>query len=89
MVCPNGFSIGITNYGATLTSIKMPDRSGKFAEIIAGFSELNGYLAPNPYFGATVGRFANRIAEAKFSIDGTVYTLSSDNPFYQLHGGVG
>lgn len=87
--CPNGFSIAITNYGATLTSIKMPDRSGKSAEIIAGFPELADYLAPNPYFGATVGRFANRIAGAKFTIDGTVYPLSSDNPFYQLHGGVG
>ena len=89
MVCPNGFSIGITNYGATLTSINMPDRNGHAAEIIAGFPDLEDYLTPNPYIGATVGRFANRIAEAKFTIDGTVYPLSSDNPNYQLHGGVG
>lgn len=89
IVCPNGFSICITNYGATLTSIKMPGRTGKSAEIIAGFPELEGYVAPHPYFGATVGRFANRIAGAQFTIDGTSYPLSSDNPFYQLHGGEG
>ena len=89
MVCANGFSIGITNYGATLTSIKMPDRNGHSAEIIAGFPDLEDYVSPNPYFGATVGRFANRIAGAKFTIDEIVFPLSSDNPFYQLHGGEG
>ena len=72
MTCPNGFSIAITNYGATLTSIKMPCRTGELAEIIAGFPELAGYMAPHPYFGATVGRFANRISEAKFTLDGIV-----------------
>ena len=87
--CSNGFSVSITNYGATLTSIKMPDPTGKLAEIIAGFPNLDGYLTPNPYFGATVGRFANRIAGAGFTIDETYFALSSDNPFYQLHGGTG
>lgn len=89
VLCTNGFSVSITNYGASLTSIQMPDRDGKPAEIIAGFPELEGYLSPNPYFGATVGRFANRIAGAKFTINNTEYPLSSDNEFYQLHGGVG
>ncbi len=89
MICTNGFSVSITNYGATLTSIKMPDRNGQFAEIIAGFPNLEGYLAPHPYFGATVGRFANRIAGAKFTINNTEYPLSSEHEFYQLHGGVG
>ncbi len=87
VLCTNGFSVGITNYGATLTSIKMPDRSGKTAEIIAGFPNLDGYLAPHPYFGATVGRFANRIAGAKFTINNTEYLLPSEHEFYQLHGG--
>lgn len=89
MICANGFSLSITNYGATLTSIKMPDRTGKAAEIIAGFPNLEGYLAPHPYFGATVGRFANRITGAKFTINNTEYPLSSAHEFYQLHGGVG
>jgi aldose 1-epimerase len=89
VLCTNGFSVSITNYGATLTSIKMPDRSGETSEIIAGFPDLEGYLEPHPYFGATVGRFANRIAWAKIIINNIEYPLSSEHEFYQLHGGVG
>ena len=89
ILCSNGFSVSITNYGASLTSIKMPGSNGKPAEIIAGFPKPEGYLSPNPYFGATVGRFANRIAGAKFIINNTEYPLSSEHEFYQLHGGVG
>ncbi len=89
MLCTNGFSVSITNFGATLISIKMPDRSGKMAEIIAGFPDLDRYLEPHPYFGATVGRFANRIAGAKFTINNTEYLLSGEHKFYQLHGGQG
>jgi aldose 1-epimerase len=89
VVCANGFSVSISNFGATLTSVIMPDHTGKKVEIIAGFPTLAGYLASHPYFGATVGRFANRIAGAKFTINNIEYPLSSEHDFYQLHGGVG
>lgn len=82
-----GLSIGLIDYGATLVSVKTPDKNGKVAEITQGFPTLEGYLQRHPYFGSTVGRFCNRIAKGKFSIDGREYTLATNNGPNHLHGG--
>lgn len=78
----------IITYGATLTELWVPDKHGKNADIVLGFDNLQGYLAANnPYFGATVGRYANRIAKGKFTLDGKEYTLAINNGPNSLHGG--
>jgi aldose 1-epimerase len=84
----NGMTVKILNYGGTVTDIITPDKNGKPGNVILGFDSLNGYLqAGNPYFGCLVGRYANRIANAKFSIDGQDYTLAANNDGNSLHGG--
>jgi aldose 1-epimerase len=81
-------SICVIDYGATLTSVKTPDRNGKLAEINLGFDSLEQYLAPHPYLGATIGRYANRIASGHFTIDFTEYRLTcNDNGINHIHGG--
>lgn len=82
-----GDTVKITNYGATLTQWICADRNGKRANIVLGFDSLSGYLQKEPYFGATVGRFANRIARGRFSLDGHTYTLAVNNGPNHLHGG--
>ncbi|HEV7281025.1 MAG TPA: aldose epimerase family protein [Pirellulaceae bacterium] len=82
-----GLSVGLIDYGATLVSVKTPDKNGKVAEITQGFPTLEGYLQRHPYFGSTVGRFCNRIAKGKFTIDGQEYTLATNNGPNHLHGG--
>jgi aldose 1-epimerase len=84
----NGMVVKITNYGALVTSILAPDKDGKFDDVTLGFDDLSSYLKPHPYFGATVGRYANRIAKAKFTLDGKSYTLAANNGVNSLHGGV-
>jgi aldose 1-epimerase len=84
-----GMEIQITPYGATLVSVKVPDRAGNVADVVLGFDSLEGYTqtpAP-PYFGATIGRYGNRIAAGKFTLDGTTYTLAINNGKNSLHGG--
>ena len=83
----SGFSASITNYGGILTSVKMPDKHGTVEEITLGFESLAGYLEGHPYFGATVGRFANRIAGGEFTLDGRKYTLFCNDGNNHLHGG--
>ena len=78
----------ITNYGATLISLKVPDRQGKLADVVLGFDTLKGYLGEHPYFGATVGRYGNRIAQGKFTLDGKQYTLAQNDKGNHLHGGL-
>lgn len=74
LVAPNGFTVKITDYGATLVSVLAPDKEGKLGDVILGFDSLSGYLqAGNPYFGCTVGRYANRIANARFTLNGKSY----------------
>lgn len=80
--------IAVMNYGATLVSVKTPDRAGNLGEITLGFNNLEGYLGKHPYFGVTVGRFANRIAGAKFALEGKIYTLAANNGENHLHGGL-
>ncbi len=81
-------SIAITNYGATIMRIYMPDRHGKLGNIVAGFDEPTSYKREHPYFGALVGRYANRIANGEFSLDGTVFNLPVNNDKNHLHGGI-
>jgi aldose 1-epimerase len=78
----------ITNYGGRLVSLWVPDKNGKLIDVVAGFESIDGYVnSTEPYFGATIGRFGNRIAKGKFKIDGTMYSSSINNPPNMLHGG--
>ena len=78
----------VMTYGAILTELVVPDRTGKPGDVVLGFDSLEGYLAGHPYFGATVGRVANRVGQAKFSLDGKEYQLAANNGPNTLHGGV-
>ena len=83
-----GLEARIMTYGATLLSMKVPDRAGVLADVTLGFDTVDGYLGAHPYFGAIIGRYANRIAKARFTIDGVEYRLASNNNDNTLHGGV-
>lgn len=85
----NGVEAGISNYGGTLVSLRLPDKNGKYEDVALGFDSVQGYLQPNvPYFGATIGRYGNRIAKGKFTLDGKEYTLAQNNGTNSLHGGL-
>ena len=84
----SGVEAAITNYGARIVSLKVPDRTGAMGDVVAGFNSLDGYLGPNPYFGAVVGRYANRIRHGQFTLDGVLYKLAKNNGDNALHGGV-
>ena len=77
----------VITYGATLAELWMPDKSGKNADVVLGFDNIAGYLTDHPYFGATVGRYANRIARGQFQLDGRTYSLFINNGPNSLHGG--
>lgn len=83
----NGVELAVTNYGARVVSLKSPDARGILADIVTGFESAKGYLGENPYFGAVVGRYGNRIAKGKFSLEGKEYTLAKNNGENSLHGG--
>jgi aldose 1-epimerase len=80
--------VAITNFGATVVALKVPDRAGKAADVVLGFDTLEGYENGTAYFGATVGRYGNRIGGGQFSIDGKTYTLPKNNGNNTLHGGI-
>lgn len=80
-------SAKVITYGAILNELWMPDRAGKLADVVLGFDTLEGYIANRPWFGATVGRVANRIAQGKFSLDGKQYSLETNDPPNNLHSG--
>lgn len=82
-----GMRVKLIDYGATLISVETPDKNGKLANVTLSFPALDGYLQRHPYFGSTVGRYANRIAGGKFSLDGKTYTLATNNGPNHLHGG--
>jgi aldose 1-epimerase len=83
-----GWVAAVTNYGARLVSLFVPDNNGEFINVVAGFDSLEGYLnSTEHYYGATVGRYANRIANAKFSIGEEEFQLATDCPAFCLHGG--
>lgn len=88
LVNNKGTEVKISNYGGTVTSFITPDKNGKKSEIIVGFDSLDQYLQKPPYFGALIGRYGNRIANAKFTLDGTTYQLAANNGKNTLHGGL-
>lgn len=84
----NGIKVAITNYGGRIVGILTPDRNGEYADIALGYDSLNGYLHnTNNYFGALIGRFANRIARGKFTLHGKRYSIPVNNGVNSLHGG--
>ena len=83
----NGTEVRAISYGAILVSIRTRDRSGQLGDITLGFDDLEGYLTRSRYFGAVVGRYGNRIAKARFAIDGRTYPLAANNGENHLHGG--
>ena len=83
-----GTEAAITTYGGRLVTLKTADRHGQFADVVLGFDNLSGYLGKNPYFGALVGRYANRIANGKFELDGKTFQLARNNGENALHGGI-
>lgn len=84
----NGVEAKISTFGATLVSLKTPDRAGKLANIILGFDTVDNYAKGVPYYGATIGRYGNRIANGQFTLDGTKYQLPTNDGPNSLHGGV-
>ena len=84
----NGLQVEIINYGGAVVSIRTPDRRGRMADIALGYDDLRGYLSDTAYFGALIGRYANRIAGGKFSLNGVEYQLAKNNGPNHLHGGV-
>lgn len=84
----NGIEADVTDYGATLVAVRVPDRDGVIADVVLGFDDVAGYESPaNQYFGCTTGRVCNRIAKGKFTLDGRTYTLATNNGPNHLHGG--
>ena len=87
LVNAKGLKVRITNYGAKIVSIEAPDRNGKLADVTLGYKNAEGYEAGDHYFGSIVGRYANRIAKGKFTLDSVAYKLALNNGANSLHGG--
>ena len=83
----HGLEARIINYGGAVVSLKTPDRAGAMADVVLGFDSLGGYLAPEPFFGALIGRYGNRVGHAKFTLNGKDYPLSKNDGDNTLHGG--
>jgi len=83
-----GMEVKITNYGGIITSITVPDRIGKVSDVVLGHETLDAYVRRSRYFGAIIGRHANRIAGGRFSLNGAVYSLAQNNGENHLHGGI-
>ena len=88
LVNHSGITMKVTNYGGIITSLVVPDKNGNPADIVLGYDTLSGYLKATPYFGALIGRYGNRIAKGKFTLDGTEYVLAQNDGPNHLHGGV-
>jgi aldose 1-epimerase len=84
----NGVEVAITNYGGTVVLWKVPDRNGHIADVVLGYDNVKDYENGKAYFGATVGRYANRIAHGKFTLNGSTYTLAKNDGENHLHGGI-
>lgn len=88
LVNSNDMRVSITSYGGIITKIIVPDKDGKMGDVVLGFNDLAGYLANELYFGAIVGRYGNRIAKGKFTLNNFEYSLATNNGPNHLHGGV-
>src|SRR5579862_8996176 len=84
----HGMEVRAMNYGGVIVSLRVPDKSGKVADVVLGFDNFDGYLDNKPFMGAIVGRYGNRIANAEFTLDGVKYTLAKNNGPNSLHGGL-
>lgn len=84
----NNMEVHITNYGGIVTAVRVPDKGGNIENVVLGFDSLEKYLGDDPYLGAIVGRYANRIADGTFTLDGKKYTLAKNNGDNHLHGGI-
>ncbi len=84
----DGLVCKVITYGAAITELHVPDRTGKMGDVVLGFDNLGQYLTDSPCFGSVVGRFANRIAKGRFTVDGKTYTLAINNGPNTLHGGI-
>jgi aldose 1-epimerase len=82
-----GCEARIMTYGGIVVSLKVPDKKGNFGDVVLGYDQLDDYVKNNPFFGALVGRYGNRIAKGKFTLDGKEYTLAPNNAPNNLHGG--
>lgn len=85
---PQGSQVAATNYGGIIVSLRVRDRSGALDDVVLGFDSLDDYLSRSPYFGAIVGRYANRIARGQFTLDGRTFQLAVNNGPNHLHGGM-
>ena len=83
-----GMRVKLTDYGALTVSVEAPDKDGKVSDVTLGYDTLEGWLGSTSYFGATVGRYANRIAKGQFALDGATFTLATNNGENHLHGGI-
>jgi aldose 1-epimerase len=84
----HGVEARIMTYGGILVSLKVPDKNGQLGDVVLGYDNLDSYVKNSPYFGALIGRYGNRIARGHFTLDGTAYTLATNNYPNALHGGV-
>jgi aldose 1-epimerase len=84
----NGVEVKITNFGGIVVSLKVPDRNRKFDDVVLGFNDLDTYLKGHPNFGALIGRYGNRIAKGRFTLNGVEYKLAVNNGENHLHGGI-
>src|ERR1041385_5421155 len=80
-----GAEAQIMTYGGIVTSLKVPDKNGRPGDVVLGYDNLDGYLKSSPYFGALIGRYGNRIANGRFTLDGKTYTLAINNGVNSLH----
>ena len=83
-----GTEVRVATYGGIILSLRALDRDGQLDDVVLGYDDLDGYLRDSPYFGAIVGRYGNRIARGRFTLDGTTYTLATNNGPNHLHGGL-
>lgn len=83
----SGMEVSITNYGGAVVSLKVPDRTGKVADVVLGYDDLQGYVTDKAYFGAIIGRYANRIAHGRFTLNGNTYSLAKNDGENEIHGG--
>src|SRR5947208_1789443 len=85
----SGMEVTITNYGGTITTVKVPDKNKKFGDVVLGFDNVDGYASKGntSYFGALIGRYGNRLAHGKFTLDGHTYQVPTNDGPNSLHGG--